>query len=223
MLEGTPLFIPTSNTEWPRQPEPRRAGVSSFGLSGTNSHVIVEEAPAPRPASSPRGPQLLTISGRTTGALKESAEAHRQYLLSPDGPPAADICYTAALRRTHHPYRAAVVGSTSEELAERVAALNEKDFNRPPAPTGVPERVAMVFSGQGSQWTGMGLDLLETEPVFREQVQRCDELLRPYTGWSLIEELKRPAEGSRLGETEVAQPAIFATRRACWRFTSPGG
>lgn len=211
-LEGTPFYVPTENIEWPAGDVKRYAGISSFGLSGTNSHVILEEAPAPRSstAADEHSAHLLVLSARSTEALKAVAAGYEQYLQSETTATVADICSTAALRRSHHPYRAAVVGHTRQDLLDRVSALSDKDFHRPPASTGMPERIALVFSGQGSQWSGMGRDLLESEPVFRAAVTECDAEFLKLSGISLLAQLQADEATSRLGETEVAQPSIFA-------------
>ncbi len=124
---------------------------------------------------------------------------------------AADICYTASLRQPH-PYRVTVVGSTKQELAERLSSLNEKSLGGPPAGEDGPERLAVMLTGQGSQWCGMGRDLLAGEPVFRSRVDECDVLMSRLSGWSVIEELNAAEAASRLNHTEVAQPAIFAVQ-----------
>ena len=214
-LEDTPFYIPMETADWPQGEGSRFAGVSSFGLSGTNTHVIVEDPPdlPMRPASDDH-PQLLALSARTAGALREAAGAYHNFLTGDGsaGLSPADICYTAGARRSQHPYRMAVVGATKLELADRLAALGDKDFGRPPVMAGLPERLVMVFSGQGSQWIGMGQDLLQTEPLFRERIQECNALFAELSGIRLLDELLAPKDRSRLGDTEVAQPAILAVQ-----------
>lgn len=213
-LENTPFYVPLENQPWPRGNEPRYAGVSSFGLSGTNTHVIVEDPPARPERSVPQGPQLLTLSARTVPALKEVVGSFREYLESEasDGVAVADICYTAGVRRSHHPYRVAVAGSTRAELSERLTALSDKDFGNPPVMAGLPERLAMVFSGQGSQWAGMAADLLEAEPLFADRIAECDAIFSGLSGISLLEQLRAGKGASLLDDTNVAQPAIFAVQ-----------
>ena len=227
-LAGTPFTIPTRAVDWPAGEKPRLAGVSSFGFGGTNAHVVIEEAPAlPRAerAAPPERLWLLPLSARSEEALGGAARAYRDFLArGAAGASIADLAYTAALRRDHHEHRLAACGRSLDELAEQLdlylqegAAPRLRAGQR--ASAAGPQPV-FVFSGQGSQWAGMGLGLLEAEPVFRESFQRCSDLLQAHCGWSLQEELSAPGEISRLEQTEVAQPAIFALQislAALWR------
>ena len=212
-LEGTPFAIPTENRPWPRGAIPRLAGVSAFGSSGTNAHVIVEEAPpAPvddsveREASS----YLLPISARSPAALQALAVAYAQMLAGADGTALGNIVYTASARRAHHPHRLAITGRTREELARALASPEVADGAR--SSTAVSRRpgLVFVFSGQGSAWVGMGRQLLTEEPVFRAKLEQCSEVLRRYVSWSLLDELMAPPNRSRFAETKVAGPALFA-------------
>jgi acyl transferase domain-containing protein/acyl carrier protein len=173
---------------WTAQGRTRRAGVSSFGISGTNAHVILEEAPADTDAASlpaaTSGAVLLPISARSPAALENLLSAYERHLVANSSVSIADISYTACVRRTHHAHRRAVVGSSREELIERLASLrtNEAPVERgrgtPPSP------LAFVFSGPGSQWQGMARGLLAREKVFRTEMERCDALLRRHAGSS---------------------------------------
>jgi acyl transferase domain-containing protein/acyl carrier protein len=227
--EELPLVVQRELGPWPAQPGPARAGVSSFGISGTNAHVVLEEAPEAPPGEA--GPpteataHLMPLSAHTPEALKGAARAHLEFLRAEEGVPSLrDICYTAAARRSHHDHRLAAVGSSRKEMAEQLEAFLSDEF-RPGLHTGrrVPGRrpkLAFVFSGQGSQWVGMGQELMEQEPVFREAMERCDEAIRKYVDWSLLEELAADSERSRLEEVDVIQPAIFAVQvalAALWR------
>jgi myxalamid-type polyketide synthase MxaE and MxaD len=215
-LDGTPFFIPDRNVPWPRTGEPRLAGISSFGLSGTNAHVVVADPPAesPSPPAPPQSAYVLPLSARSSEALKALAARYREFLASDAGrdASAADICYSAAVRRSHLPYRLAVVGATKNDLAQRLAALSEKDLAPPSVHPASPERLTFVFSGQGSQWTGMSRGLLASEPVFRQKIAEIDAIFRPLAGWSIVSELLADPAQSRLADTEVAQPAIFAVQ-----------
>jgi acyl transferase domain-containing protein len=154
------------------------------------------------------------LSARSEEALRALARAYAERLRAPaaTGLSLGDVCHTASLRRSHHPYRAAVVGRTGEELAQRLAAAAEEPVGPPVYSSS--RRTVFVFSGQGSQWAGMGRQLLLHEPAFRESLERSDAFLRPLAGWSLIDELAADEDRSRLGATEVAQPAIFAVQAA---------
>ncbi|HEV2131532.1 MAG TPA: SDR family NAD(P)-dependent oxidoreductase, partial [Longimicrobiaceae bacterium] len=169
-----------------------------------------------------RAASLLPISARSPEALPALVRAYVELLGG--SPPLRDLCYTAAARRTHHEYRLTVVGSTPQEMAGSLSAFLAgavpEEVAVGQADPDVRRRLVFVFSGQGSQWVGMGRTLLEDEPIFREKVEACDALFRPLAGWSLLEELTAPPERSRLHQTEVTQPVLFAIQVALaelWR------
>jgi amino acid adenylation domain-containing protein len=208
-----PLTVAAEATPW-APGAPKIAGVSSFGMSGTNAHILVEEAPrrasdaVAREASS----YLLPLSAKSPEALSALARAYGSFL---EGTKdwLHDVAYTASARRTHHEHRLAVGGRSREEIAAALSAFGrgERPFGllTGKAPSAAPQ-VVFVFSGQGSQWAGMGRALLEEEPLFRSAMEACDQALRPHAGFSVIEEIARPEPSSRLGETDVAQPTLFA-------------
>jgi acyl transferase domain-containing protein/NADPH:quinone reductase-like Zn-dependent oxidoreductase/acyl carrier protein len=216
-LTGTRLTIPTALTPWPVGAAPRCAAVSSFGIGGTNAHVVIEEAPSiPAPAAvGGNEPCLLPLSARTPAALRALAVRWMDFL-SATSATAVDFSTTAAQRRTHYAVRLAVVGRTNAQLRDALA-----DCLATAQPAAAERRpIAFVFSGQGPQWHGMGRELLVQEPAFRAALTECDEVLRPLSGWSLLGELALPAEQSRLDQTEIAQPALFALQvalAALWR------
>ena len=215
-----PVAIPVERTPWPEGEGPHLAGLSSFGLSGTNAHLLVEAPPArpaPPEASEIARAELLPISARSPEALRDLAQAYIGLLASalPGRPwSLADVCATASLRRGHHDHRLAVVARSPEEAAERLRAF----LTASPSPdvasgeAGRTRRIVFIFSGQGSQWLGMGRQLLEEEPVFRQALERCQEAMRPHVEWSLLEELAAPEERSRL--SELVQPLLFAVEIA---------
>ncbi len=217
-----PLQVPTALTPWQGA---RIGGVSSFGASGTNGHVIVEAGPqAAASEDTPGRAHLLTISAQTEAALRASAEAYRGFLTQAAVPGLHDLTYTANMRRTALDWRLAVTGRSPDEMAAALTAyLNGEQHASGIAgqrTAGVQHRLAFVFSGQGPQWWGMGRELLAQEPVFRERIEACDALLRQHADWSLLAELARPEAESRLDETAIAQPAIFAIQvalAALWR------
>ena len=226
-LEGTPFVIPTEELAWKRQSAPRIAGVSSFGISVTNAHVILQEAPGERgaapAATEERWPVLLPLSARGPEALRALARSYRHELASAEGPLSAaslrDIAATASLRRSHHDHRLAVVGRTRAEVAEELASFGGDAASAEPTP-GARPRVVFVFPGQGSQWRGMGRQLLEAEPVFRATIEACERAMRPHVTWSLTAELAADETSSRLGEIDVVQPVLWAIElslAALWR------
>jgi len=232
-LDNTPFVIPTEMHPWPAGDQPRFAGVSSFGVGGTNAHAILEEAPnvgAHSRAPLQNTTYLLPLSTHNDAALITRAGQFRDLLnLTPNPSPQAergleflrDVAYTASTKRNHYDTRAAVVGQTPEQIVEQLDALLRGEM-RPESAAGQahPVKLAFVFSGQGPQWWAMGRQLLESEPVFREMIEKCDSLFRQYAPWSLLAELTADENSSRLDQTEIAQPAIFALQvalAALWR------
>jgi acyl transferase domain-containing protein/aryl carrier-like protein len=218
------LRIPTSLTEWPATEGTRTAGVNSFGFGGTNVHVVLQEAPPSQAAGHGAGPgpedpneavrpRLLPISARDNGALIDQAGLYRDFLAA-GRHDLGDVGYSASLRRSHHDHRLAVVASSSEQAAERldafVAGLPAQGVVSGHAPLSGRPKIAFICSGMGPQWWAMGRDLLASQPAFREEIERCDAALRPYSGWSLMEAICESEDRSRMEETEVAQPANFA-------------
>jgi len=222
------FIIPTALTSLPDRAEPHLAGVSSFGWSGTNAHVILQEAPpaAPAPEAAPKEEEpfyQLILSAHTPEALRETAVAHQQFLQSTTAA-LPDIAYTTAVRRTHHEHRLVIQGTTRAELIDQLAAFLHGEsrsgltHGRVSA-NGAPGLV-FVFPGQGSQWLGMGRDLMQSEPVFRQAIEACEAALRPFVDWSLTTELAADPARSRLDEIDVVQPALFAVQvalAALWR------
>jgi len=223
-LEETPFWIPTHLTSW--TDDRRLAGVSSFGFGGTNAHVVLSEAPPTdieRKDSTMPLAQLLPLSARSPVALQALALSYRSFLLSETarGLPLSDICYTASVRRSHHPYRLPVVGHSHTEMVEHLDAflqesapsIEESSFHLPISPS--PHTpIVFVFSGQGPQWWAMGRELLEREPVFQAALQQCDALFYDCASWSLLQELTADEASSRLQETAIAQPVLFALQVA---------
>ena len=219
-LAGTPLAIPTSMMEWDSDTSPRVAGVSSFGFGGTNAHVVLEEyaLPAAKPeVEAPGVERLLAISARSALALTSLAAAYRDRLRILPSNELADFVHSATVRRTHHDHRLAVVGGDAETLADRLEARLEES---PAAVSGDAGLPVFVFTGQGTQWAGMGRELLQAEPVFRRAVEAVASELGTLVAWDLLALLADPESESRLAATEIAQPAIFAMQvglTALWR------
>lgn len=213
-----PLRVQTSLTPWSIQTGPVLAGVNAFGFGGTNAHLVVSEAPKTDRAAeqvSQERAELLSLSARSPDALRALAQAYRQFLLAESTDVSLrDICYTAAVRRTHHEHRVALVGNSHADLAERLGSFVE-GTNHPAISTGRVTQIrraklAFVFAGQGPQWWAMGRHLLRDEEVFRRAVEECDKLFRRVAGWSLLAELTADEHQSRMAETQIAQPCLFA-------------
>ena len=237
VLTGTRLDVPTTLTPWPVGPLTRCAAVSSFGIGGTNAHVVIEEAPRlPAVAQGGKSPApvgacwLLPLSAKSPTALRDQGQAWVDFLIETSAP-IADLCHTASHRRTHHDFRLAVVGRSQAELRERLQDHLAQLGPSVRSTTRVDHStsgIGFVFGGQGPQWHAMGQELLAEEPVFRAAMAECDAVLRPLSGWSLLDALAMPADQSRLDQTEFAQPALFAIQvalAALWRSwgVSPAG
>ncbi|MEU2900748.1 SDR family NAD(P)-dependent oxidoreductase [Streptomyces sp. NPDC001273] len=225
-----PLTIPTKATPLPERDRPAIAGVSSFGFSGTNAHLVLEAAPQPsardtdaRASATPS--ELLVLSALSPEALADAARTMADHLEGPGSEHTLhDICYSAALRRTPHDARLALPSADHAEAAAALRGFAEGEdepglsFSDYTDPEAAP-RVAFVFPGQGSQWPGMGRELLDGEPVFRHAMEACDEAIRTETGWSVIE-LLRSADEERLKQLDVVQPTLWAMEIALaelWR------
>ncbi len=222
-----PVAVPTTLTPWPRSAKPRLAGVSSFGVSGTNAHVILEEAPAseavlptPEPA-----PELLVLSAKTGTALAALIDRYAEDLARPEAPPLAAVATTAALGRTPFAHRLALCGTSSAEVAQQLAA-----FKRGEARAVVSgqigrkaPKIAFLFSGQGSQEAGMARVLYDREPVFRATFDRAAGLLQSELDHSLSSIFWPDPQASGpllLAQTAYTQPALFvlqAALLALWR------
>jgi acyl transferase domain-containing protein/D-arabinose 1-dehydrogenase-like Zn-dependent alcohol dehydrogenase len=183
---------------------------------------ITSDESAARVDSPIRTARLVPLSARNTNALHATAESYRKALdQEPNESPLAfaDICATTALRRAHHDHRLAIVADSNDELLEQLTLFCDSGPSQTVVPIGrrLAERepkLAFVFSGQGPQWWAMGRQLLETEPVYRSVIEECDELIRGLGPWSLLEELTRDEESSRMENTAIAQPSLFAVQVA---------
>ncbi len=204
----------TEAMPWPEN-GPRRAGVSAFGISGTNAHVILEQAPAieavAEPAESPvlSGTEVTAwpIAGRTAAALADQAGRLAEF--APASAP-KDVAWSLATTRSAFEHRAVVVGASREALTAGLAAV-AAGRPAPGVTTGVAASdgagTVFVFPGQGSQWIGMGRELLASSPVFAAKLDECAAALNPYVDWSLRDVLAGAAE---LEAADVVQPVLWA-------------
>ena len=210
-----PITVPTVPTPWSAVAgQPRRASVSSFGFSGTNAHVVLEEAPAVAavPAAA-RAQQLFVLSAQTPPALEAAAGRLADAVGTA---PLDQIAATLAFGRSPFIERLAVVADSADALKAR---LNEFVAGTPSAGTArgraaggtVPELV-FLFTGQGAQYAGMGRGLYDTEPVFRAALDECERIAAPLLGRSLLDVVWNDAE--RLDDTAFTQPALFAVEYA---------
>ncbi|MGW7786464.1 type I polyketide synthase, partial [Streptomyces tricolor] len=228
----------TEPRDWPAVDRPRRAAVSAFGLSGTNAHVILEQAPAedterpapeqpapedaPPTASEPALPVVWPVHGRTRDALRAQAARLRTHLDTRPALRPADVGWTLATGRAVFDHRAVVLGTDRDALLrglDAVAAGTPDPAVTEGAADGT-DRVVFVFPGHGAQWPGMARQLLDDSPVFRESVLQCADAFAEFVDWSLLDVL-RDAEGAPpLHRVDVVQPALFTmmvSLAALWR------
>ncbi len=207
------LRLPTTLEPLPAGDDPIFFAINSFGYGGTNAHAILENPPlAVVPArDEQRHAGLLPVSARSETALRAMVALYRD-TLSDDSKPWLEVCAAAGLRRTHHDFRAAFIGSSRDEL---IAQIDEWLSSAPATGhrvtrrEGDAPRPAFVFSGMGPQWWGMGQQLYEREPVFAAFMRRADAAFQAVSGWSILDEMRRDKATSRINQTVYAQPAIF--------------
>ncbi|MBU3665320.1 MAG: SDR family NAD(P)-dependent oxidoreductase [Chthoniobacterales bacterium] len=223
------LRVPTRTEDFPGGADAERiAGVNSFGFGGANAHVIVSEPPKqPRLDGGGIATERawpVTLSARSEESLKAAAAELAAWIdaktaSNGGGNLLCDLAYTLGARRNHHAYRLTGAPLSASELsgelrsfvADGAAAGLKSSFA--PQPEKAP-RVGFVMSGQGPQWWGMGRELMRTEKVFRETMEACARAMAPHASFSLLEELAKDENETRLAETEVGQPAIFAMQIA---------
>ncbi|BBX10493.1 type I polyketide synthase [Mycolicibacterium aichiense] len=230
-----PVQVVDKLRPWERSERPRIAGVSSFGFSGTNAHVILEEAPVSSPVTAgaavdDRRFAVLPLSARTPAALVQSAQDYRSWLGEHPDATLADVCLTAGAGRAHFEHRAALVVNSVESARELLGALAE-DLPAPGLVRGDcvdAPKTAWLFPGQGSQYAGMARELYETEPVFADTMNRCAEavagvLEKPLLDMVFGTGLSDSDGAETLKQTRHAQPAIFAVEMGLARLWQSWG
>ena len=242
-----PVRVVDKALPWHANGRPRRAGVSSFGFSGTNAHVLIEEAPpqsavakefpandvaaAPEPASGDEPVGVLPLSARSPEALVALAQRYGAWLEAHPEVDITDVCFTAGAGRSHFEHRAALVVDSVQGTRELLAGLAENRLG-PGAVRGVcgdPPKTAWLFTGQGSQYPGMARELFDTEPVFADTVQRCAEAVDGLLPRPLLEVLfdtdfdAGGETGAMLRHTSFAQPALFAVEMGLARLWQSWG
>jgi len=216
---SSPFYVNAELSEWKnKNGNPRRAGVSSFGIGGTNAHVVLEEAPEHVASESKRKWHLLPLAARTSGALDTATINLHAYLKENPQLNLADVAHTLQVGRKKLNHRRVVV---CRDLDDAVRALDTLDARRVFTSLQEPRNrpVVFLFPGQGSQYVRMGLELYEAEPIFREQIDTCSEILKPHLGFDLRDVLYPSDEAldeakEKLNQTFVTQPALFVTEYA---------
>jgi acyl transferase domain-containing protein/NADPH:quinone reductase-like Zn-dependent oxidoreductase/acyl carrier protein len=215
---------------WPEQPDqigrPRRAGVSSFGISGTNAHVILEQAPRESAAATSTGKRPpvtpLVLSAKSAAALADQAARLRRFVEQHCESDPHDVAYSLVTTRALFDHRAVAVGTDRDELLTGLASISSNT----PAPNVVTGRATatggtvFVFPGQGSQWLGMAVELLDSAPAFAEQMRQCDAAFAEFVGWSLLKTVRGGVGSESIDRVDVVQPVLFAVMvslAAQWR------
>jgi len=224
---ATSLKIPTSSLPWQRTEEPRRAGISAFGLSGTNAHIIIEEPPqlSFNPSEVDRPAHLLTLSAKSDDALDDLAQKWVNYLEKNPQLNLADLAFSANTGRGQFNHRLAILAKSTLEAKDSLTAFTQKQpclnvFSQAVAKSR-QNKIAFLFTGQGSQYADMGRQLYETQPTFRHALEECDRLLQPYLEKSLLEVLY--SDSSLLDQTAYTQPALFAIEYALYKLWQSWG
>ncbi|AOY84949.1 type I polyketide synthase [Moorena producens JHB] len=237
-----PVKVSTQLTPWQTNGKSRIAGVSSFGFSGTNAHVILEEAPREgnrqqatgnsedyRKGNSEdyleRSVHLLTLSAKTETAFDELVSSYQNYLPTHPELGVGDICYTANTGRAHFNHRLAVVAQNQQELVEKLRQHQEGEevagifSGKLPNNTTAP-KIALLFTGQGSQYVNMGRELYQQASTFREAINQCEDILSRVETFqeTSLREILYPADDSSgsslLNQTAYTQPCLFALEYA---------
>jgi natural product biosynthesis luciferase-like monooxygenase protein len=225
-FEKSPFVVNTELCAWDST-EPRRAGVSSFGIGGSNAHVILEEPPVTerQSAATDRPGHVLTLSAKSKTALEAKARQYSGFLQASRQVDAGDLCFTANVGRSHFRHRLAVSAYSVTEFQNK---LQQFGAGQPGEgafaghlETGEPPTLAFLFTGQGAQYAGMARRLYETESTFREAMDRCDTLARPWLQQPLLKALYSPDIEERfLREPILTHTALFSLEAALvalWR------
>ena len=215
---------------WERSVTPRLAGVSAFGITGTNAHVILEEAPLPvtKPAQETRPLHVLALSAKTESALRKVVAAWDSSLAQIPVAAFADACHTAGAGRSHFGHRLAIVTEDADEaralLLSWQSGVGPAEVHTGQVKNLRPPKVAFLFTGHGSQYAGMGKSLYDSQPAFRAALDECDELYREIGGNSILPVIFA-AEGASadLREMTWAQPALFVLQVALFRLWESWG
>ena len=213
---SSPFYVNTTLAAWPAHGMPRRAGVSSFGIGGTNAHAILEEAP-PQDASGPSRPwQLLVLSAQTRTALETATANLVAHMQQQPHTSLADTAYVLQVGRRGLKHRRMVV---CQDRQGAISTLLQHDTKRVLSGEATARSLVFMFPGQGAQYVHMGRDLYQTEPTFRQHIDRCAALLQPHLGVDLRQWLypgqdHDDAATQQLVQTAMAQPALFAVEYA---------
>lgn len=225
---GVELLV--EGREWTRPDGPRRVGVSSFGVSGTNAHVILEEAPPQEREQQGGGPDAGVVGGlvpwvvsaKSAKALEQQAARLRHFAAAGVGPDIADAGWSLVSGRSLFEHRAVVLGRGRDELVRGLTALSTgaESAGVVRGTAGKLGGVVFMFPGQGSQWVGMGRELYDAFPVFAQSLDACAAALAEWVDWSLLDVVRGVPGAPTLDRVDVVQPALFSvmvSMAALWR------
>ena len=219
-FDKSPFRVNAKFSPWETESAPRRAGVSSFGIGGTNAHVILQEAPIAAGVQPSREYKLLLLSARTKSALEQQTTNLAQHLKTKTDLDLADVAFTTQTGRSIFEHRRAITCRDREEALQALESLDpQKMFSHAQKVTS--RSVIFMFPGGGAQYAGMAAGLYKAEPVFREEVDRCAELLKPEMGADLRSYLYPETDSESasfyMRQTSVGLPALFVTEYATAR------
>lgn len=228
-FDNSPFFVNSSLKKWISTEGPRRAGVSSFGVGGTNAHVILEETPEFESTVDISKEQLLVLSAKTPEALDKATANLTEYLKNNPDTSLADVAYTLKVGRTVFRHRRIVTCSDFKDAVSALEAVDpSKVFTAADSLEPRQRPVIFMFTGQGSQYVNMSLQLYRQEPVFRENIDKCCSILKPYLGLDLREVIF-PSDSNaedmavKLAQTSLTQPALFAVEYSMARLLMDWG
>ena len=214
--ESLALKLPSEAVDWPHPERTLIAGLNSFGISGSNAHLIIQEAPLRNNKENPlqRTLNILPLSALNEKALQSYCSSYLDLFNQSDSPSGVrNLVKNIAIRKADLPYRAAIVFENKEQILSGLQAIIQGE-KLPYVLTGFEDdrkKTALIFPGQGGQWSGMGKTLYDTEPVFRDVLNELSDAIQKYSDWSLLDELFA-ADG--MSEIDVIQPALMAVEIA---------
>ncbi|MCZ8379358.1 type I polyketide synthase [Mycobacterium sp. CPCC 205372] len=209
--------VVTETRDWPERGRPRRSAVSSFGISGTNAHVILEQAPenTAEDGDAPRtlvtDDVILTVSGRSEAARTEQAARLAAHLRAHPEQDQRTVARALGTSRSSFEYRAAVVGSDRASLESDLASIGDGHLLGTIHGVAMDHKVVFVFPGQGGQYPAMGARLMRESTVFADHIRACDDVLSRYIDWSVTDMLLGGDNTADVRRADVIQPLLFAT------------
>ncbi len=218
---NSPFYVNTQLQDWAVSAYPRRAGVNSLGVGGTNAHVILEEAGlSPLEKGGLRGDRnLFTLSAKSESALQELVKRYQNLLAKNQYLNLADICFTTNIGRVHFDYRLGIVAESIQQLREEFKKVSISKTK-----LAIKKPITFLFSGQGCQYLNMGFQLYQTQPIFRQHIDYCSEIVEKYLGESLLNIIFSPEkEANKINQTLYTQVSIFAVEYALYQLWKSWG